>query len=263
MKHALGRYREVDLMGTVISVELADALPGSRLDGLMDQTFAWFREVDDRFSPFKPDSEVSRLDRGEVALADCSPDMRKVVETCGQLWAETSCYFDVYATGHFDPCGYVKGWAVQVASDRLAEAGAVNHCVNAGGDLRVRGHQADGSLWRVGILHPWRRPEVAWVLEATDLAVATSGTYQRGLHVIDPFTGTGSDYLRSVTVVGPDLGVADAYATAAVAMGRPALHWLAGLDGHEAGIVMDDRSSYVSAGLPLARPTDAAPLTIS
>lgn len=241
-------------MGTVISVEIADALPDSRLNDLMDQTFAWFREVDDRFSPFKPDSEVSRLDRGEVALADCSPDMRQVVETCGRLWAETSCYFDVYATGHFDPCGYVKGWSVQVASDRLAEAGVVNHCVNAGGDLRVRGHQADGSLWRVGILHPWRHPEVAWVLEVTDLAVATSGTYQRGLHVIDPFTGMGSDYLRSVTVAGPDLGVADAYATAAVAMGRGGLDWLAELAGYEVAVVTEDGEAFTSDGLPAANP---------
>jgi FAD:protein FMN transferase len=239
-------------MGTVISVELADALPEPRLDDLLEQTFAWFREVDDRFSPFKNGSEVSRLGRGEVALADCSAYLREVVDTCGRLWSETAGYFDVYATGLFDPCGYVKGWSVQVASDRLAEAGAVNHCVNAGGDLCVRGRQADGSPWRVGVLHPWRRPEVAWILEATDLAVATSGTYERGPHVIDPFTGSGPGYLRSVTVIGPDLGLADAYATAAVAMGRAGLDWLAELPGHEVAVVTEDGEAFTSDGLPVA-----------
>lgn len=246
------RYREVDLMGTVISVDLADALPEARLDELMEQAFAWFREVDDRFSPFKHDSEVSRLDRGEIALADCSADLRNVVDTCTRLWSQTSGYFDVYASGHFDPCGYVKGWSVQVASDRLAAGGAANHCVNAGGDLRVRGRQADGSPWRIGVLHPWRRPEVAWVLEATDLAVATSGTYERGPHVINPFTGAGSGYLRSVTVAGPDLGDADAYATAAVAMGRPGLDWLAELPDYEIAIVTEDGEAFTSSGLPTA-----------
>jgi thiamine biosynthesis lipoprotein len=245
-------YRELDMMGTVISVEIADPLPGTRRDELMDETFAWFRDVDERFSPFKEASEVSRLDRRNLAPADCSAGMRQVLDACARLWSQTSGYFDAYATGHFDPCGYVKGWSVQVASDRLAAAGAVNHCVNAGGDLCVRGHQADGSLWRVGILHPWDRPRVAWVLEATDIAVATSGTYERGPHVVDPFTGAGASYLRSVTVVGPDLGIADAYASAAVAMGQAGIAWLAELTGYEVAVVTEDGQAFTSDGLPTA-----------
>jgi FAD:protein FMN transferase len=250
-------------MGTMATVELRPPLPMRLADRLLTEVFEWLHEVDARFSTYRADSEVSRLNRGDIALADCSDDMRLVLAECARLWQETDGYFDAYANGQLDPSGFVKGWSVQVASERLAAAGAVNHFVDAGGDIQTRGRPAPGRRWIIPVRHPWEPDQACWVLSGTDLAVATSGTYERGPHVINPRTGRPAESVQAVTVVGRDLAVADAYATAAVAMGRPALHWLAGLDGHEAGIVMDDRSSYVSAGLPLAGPTDAAPLTIS
>ena len=146
----------------------------------------------------------------------------------------------------------MKGWSVQVASDRLAAAGAGNHCLNAGGDVVIRGRPAPGREWRVGIRHPWDPLAVCWVVSGTDLAVATSGTYERGYHVIDPYRGQPATALRSVTVVGKDLGIADAYATAALAMGLPGLDWLARLDGYESGAVTEDGAAYRSAGFPVA-----------
>jgi len=139
---------------------------------------------------------------------------------------------------------------VQVASDLLVAAGAVNHCVNAGGDVRVRGRPAPDEDWRIGIRHPWEEQQVCWVIRGTDLAIATSGTYERGFHVVDPYRGEPAKELRSVTVVGPDLGRADAYATAALAMGLPGLDWLARLDGYESGAVTEDGRAFRSPGLP-------------
>src|SRR5437016_7882451 len=240
-------------MGTAISLDLADPAPAAELRRAADAVFDWFREVDRRFSTYKPDSEVGRLDRGELALADASADLRAVLDRCADLWRTTDGYFDAYATGRLDPSGYVKGWSVQVASDRLVAAGAGNHCLNAGGDVRVRGRPAAGEEWRVGIRHPWEALAVCWVISGTDLAVATSGTYERGYHVIDPYRGEPATVLRSVTVVGPDLGLADAYATAALAMGRAGLDWLAALDGYESGVVTEDGEAYRSPGLPVAR----------
>ncbi|WBB71114.1 FAD:protein FMN transferase [Micromonospora sp. WMMD812] len=239
-------------MGTAISLDLADDLPAPTLHELADQVFDWMREVDARFSTYRACSEVRRFDRGELLLSEASADLRAVLATCADLWAATDGFFDAYATGGLDPSGYVKGWAAQVASDRLLAAGAANHCVNAGGDVRVRGHAATGRPWRVGVRHPWDATATCLVLTGTDLAVATSGVYERGHHVLDPRRGAPASGLRAVTVVGPDLGVADAYATAAVAMGVAGIGWLDRLPGHTHAIVTDDARLLHSTALPLA-----------
>ncbi|MEV7326773.1 FAD:protein FMN transferase [Micromonospora sp. NPDC093244] len=238
-------------MGTAITLDLADNLPPGRLHELADEVFAWMREVDARFSTYRADSEVSRFDRGEVLLSEASADLRFVLEACADLWGDTDGFFDAYATGRLDPSGFVKGWAAQVASDRLLAAGAGNHCVNAGGDVRVRGLSPAGEPWRIGIRHPWDAMAACLVLTGTDLAVATSGVYERGRHVLDPRRGTPAGGLRSVTVVGTDLGLADAYATAALAMGVTGIGWLDRLDDHTHAVITDDARQYHSAGLPV------------
>jgi thiamine biosynthesis lipoprotein len=241
-------------MGTVVSIELADRLPTGTLTDLIEQTCSWLHEVDARFSTYKEDSEVCLFRRGELPLAQCSADLRHVLEACADLWRQTDGYFDASAAGPLDPSGYVKGWSIEVASARLAAAGSVNHCLNAGGDIRMRGTTADGDPWRVGIRHPWEADKLSWVLALSDGAVATSGTYERGDHIFNPRTGKPARGLRSVTVVGTDLALADAYATAALAMGEAGIAWLAKLsaDGFESAVVTDDGRAFSSAGLPAA-----------
>ncbi|WP_422772990.1 FAD:protein FMN transferase [Plantactinospora sp. WMMC1484] len=252
-----GLRRVEQIMGTPISVQLTDPLPPRRLAALAEQTFDWFREVDERFSTYKENSEVNRFHRGELAIGDCSADLRLVVEACADLWRETDGYFDAYATGRFDPSGYVKGWSVQVASDRLLAAGCRSHWINAGGDIRARGGPRPGEPWRIGIRHPWQDDRICWTLGGNDFAIATSGTYERGFHVIDPYRGAPATALTSVTVVGTDLGRTDAYATAGVAMGQSGLRWLAELPEHEVGIITSDELCYRTDGFPVL-PLDPA-----
>jgi thiamine biosynthesis lipoprotein len=246
-------------MGTLVALQIADPLPASTVDRLADGFFDWMREVDRRFSTYKVDSEVCRLDRGELTVDDASPYLRQVLDACAGLWRETDGYFDVYATGRLDPSGYVKGWSAEVASARLAEAGSVNHFINAGGDVRTRGRPAPGQRWHVPLRHPWRGDGAYLMLAGTDLAVATSGTYERGFHVVDPRTGRPATALRSVTVVGPDLALADGYATAAVAMGEAGLSWLAALDGYQVAVVTEDGRGFCSTGLPVVPPDASVP----
>lgn len=242
------------VMGTVVSIEIADDLPSAELTSLISSTCAWLHEVDQRFSTYKPDSEVCRFRRGDLKPDDLSSDMRHVLDACADLWRDTDGYFDAYATGPLDPSGYVKGWSVEVASARLAASGSTRHSINAGGDVRTRGTNPDGDPWRIGVRHPWEADKVSWILTVTDGAVATSGTYERGDHVWNPRTGGPAHGLRSVTVVGPDLARADAYATAALAMGEPGATWLAGLatQGFESAVVTDDGRAFRSANLPAA-----------
>jgi thiamine biosynthesis lipoprotein len=244
------RLRRVEqVMGTAISLDIAAFDDAA---ALADEVFTWLCEVDERFSTYRDDSEVSRLDRGELTTAAASVELRTVLAACAGLWRDTDGFFDAYATGRLDPSGYVKGWAVQVASDRMLAAGAANHCLNAGGDVRIRGNPRPGEPWRVGIRHPWDPMAVCFVVVGTDLAVATSGTYERGTHVVNPRNGRPATALRSVTVTGSDLGRADAYATAALAMGEPGIGWLATLtaQGYESAVVAEDGRWLTSDGFP-------------
>jgi thiamine biosynthesis lipoprotein len=243
---AIGRRRVEHIMGTAISVHLTTPLPDSTLDRLADETFAWLRLVDQRFSTYRSDSEVNRLHHGELKLGEASSDLRHVLDACADLWRDTGGTFDVYATGCLDPSGYVKGWAAQVASDRLLAAGCPDHCINAGGDVRLRGFHAPGEPWRAGVRDPWHADKLCFVVEGTDLAIATSGVYERGQHIIDPHAGVPAIGLRSVTVIGSDLGVCDAYATAAVAKGTDGIRWLSQLDGYSYAAITADGEFFPS-----------------
>jgi thiamine biosynthesis lipoprotein len=224
VRHIMGMPVEIDA-GAGVDVEPA---------------FAWLRRVDALFSPFRADSEISRLDRGELTPADCAPEVDAVLTRCLALERETRGYFHVRARGKLDPCGLVKGWAVAAAAAALEG----DRCfINAGGDIATRG------WWRIGIRHPLERSRLAAVLEGSDLAVATSGEYERGRHIVDPHTGRPPEGLLSVTIVGPDLATADAYATAAFAMGPAGPAWTATLPGYEALCITADRRVLSTPGL--------------
>jgi FAD:protein FMN transferase len=245
-----GRHRVEEVMGIPVGIDVRD----DGVDpGALDRAFDWLRWVDATFSTYRADSEVSRLNSGELALSDAAPPVREVLMRCAALRERTRGCFDVCARGPIDPSAFVKGWAVEEAARMLVEDGARNLCVHAGGDVRVRGERAPGRPWRVGIQHPRRRDRVAAVLSARDLAVATSGAYERGAHVVDPRTGRAPDGVLSVTVLGPDLGTADAYATAAFAMGVEGPAWTASLDDYEALTILADGRVLSTAGVQRVR----------
>jgi FAD:protein FMN transferase len=127
---------------------------------------------------------------------------------------------------HFDPSGVVKGWSIERAAEILELHGAVNFCINAGGDIAIRGYAHPGEPWRVGIRHPDEPTKSAAVITGVDRPAVATSAYERGVHIIDPSTGEPTADLASVTIVGPDLTYADAYATAAFVMGVDGLNWL-------------------------------------
>jgi FAD:protein FMN transferase len=239
--------RVEDVMGTVVSLDIREPLIDAEVVGAV---FAHLRDIDERFSPYRAGSEIGRLARGELDERDCSLDVRQVLAACDHLATVTDGAFDARKhrpDGSVDPSGYVKGWALEEAGWLIDSAGGRNYWLNAGGDIVARGGSEDGGSWRVGIRHPDDPDRVAAVLRVRDRAVATSGAYERGEHILDPRSAQAPVELRSVTVVGPGLAFTDAYATAIYVMGVAGLRWLDGQTGYAAlAITAGDRVVWTS-----------------
>ena len=238
------------VMGTVVSLDLRDASE-ARARAAFARVVGWLRDVDRRFSTYRPDSEISRLDRGELRLRDASGDVRRVLARCAALREETGGAFDECAGGRLDPSALVKGWAVQRGADMLVAAGHEDFSLNAGGDVVVRGGALPEPVWRVGIQHPRDRDAIAAAVAVTDAAVATSGAYERGAHILDPRGGGAPADVLSVTVVGPDLALADAYSTAAFSLGVDGPAWTLGLGGYESMTILADGRVLCTPAFPM------------
>jgi thiamine biosynthesis lipoprotein len=219
------------VMGMPVTVDVRDE---HAQNSALEEVFADLRFVDQTFSTFIPDSEVSRVDRGELTLDDASLPVRQVLNLCRLYEMATEGYFSAWHTGRLDPSGLVKGWAIERACVILEAHGYRHYFVEAAGDVRTRRPASTGRPWRIGIRHPAERDKVARVILADDLAVATSGTYEKGAHVQNPVTGRPATHWLSLTVVGSDIVEADVYATAALAMGRPGLDFIESLPRFEA-----------------------------
>jgi thiamine biosynthesis lipoprotein len=238
------------VMGTAVSLD-ARGVDGARAAAAFARAMAWLHDVDRRFSTYRPDSEISRIDRGELSVGAASADVRRVLDHCARLRHQTGGAFDERASGRLDPSALVKGWAVERAADLLRSEGLTDFAVNAGGDVVVRGGALPEPVWRVGIQHPLDRRLTATAIGVSDMAVATSGAYERGAHLLDPRSGAAASGVLSVTVVGPDLGLADAYSTAAFALGSDGPRWTLGLDGYEAMTILADEQVLRTPGFPI------------
>jgi thiamine biosynthesis lipoprotein len=207
---------------------------------MLDAAFEEFHVLDRIFSTYRPDSVVSRINRGELDLLEAGGEVGRAIGIAGFYERATDGYFSVWLNGRLDPSGLVKGWAIDRACSILERAGARSYFVDAAGDVRARGGNGSGQPWRIGIRHPVQRDLVAGVISGMDLACATSGTYEKGPHVLDPHTGLPASDLVSVTVVGLDILEADIYATAALAMGNRGLAFIERLPGYEAYVIGSD-----------------------
>ncbi|MFF8094811.1 FAD:protein FMN transferase [Streptomyces sp. NPDC016675] len=239
-------------MGTVFSFDVRGGEPAA-VRAAVDEAVAGLHRVDEVFSTYRADSQVSRLARGELTVGACVPEVAEVLELAVEAERVSDGWFSTSYRGRLDPTGIVKGWAVERAARRIAAAGATGVNVNGGGDVQVLGTPGAGRPWRVGVADPLRPGGLAAVVSAAaaELAVATSGTAERGAHIVDPRTGRSAvTDLVSVTVVAPRLIWADCWATAAFARGaREGLRWLESLDGVEALLVTAEDEVRCTGGL--------------
>jgi thiamine biosynthesis lipoprotein len=235
-----GHHHVEFVMGMAVSIDIRDpATPPAAIGDVVD----WLHHVDRTFSTHKSESPISAIGRGELDLDDAGDEIRDVLRLCEALRLDSNGVFDAFEVPapngtRFDPSGLVKGWSIERAAELLERHGCRNFCLNAGGDIAIRGNPTGNDPWRVGVRHPAEAHQLALVINAHQrLAIATSATYERGAHIIDPRTGQYTTELASVTVVGPDLTFADAYATTVFVMGLGGLAWLTDHAGYDAYVI--------------------------
>ncbi|MFC4241987.1 FAD:protein FMN transferase [Gryllotalpicola reticulitermitis] len=248
-------------MGTVVSLDLRVPAP----DALVARAFAVFDDAEARFSPFRADSELSRVGRSELALAEASTELREVLAIGEAFERASGGAFSLRHDGRLDANGVVKGWATQRAADLLSDGGATDFCLNAGGDLVTRGAPAPRQRWQAGIRDPRDPAHLLGVMVLGEAAMATSGAYERGPHIFDGRSGESARYWASITVVDPDLTVADVLATAVFAMGPAGPGWAHREFGcsvvaarPDGGIVVAGPVEWAESQVPQPAPTEAS-----
>jgi thiamine biosynthesis lipoprotein len=250
-------YYLEEVMGTVVVFDLylEASIDRNQIEPLVDRARAILHQADDLFSTWKRESPVSRLRRGAATLDDMPEDVIEVLTLCSRAREMSRGWFDPWAMpGGVDPTGYVKGWAAQRALRALDHDGVVGAMVNAAGDIATRGRPGVDAPFRIGVTDPGAHGRLTCVVDVCG-AIATSGTYERGQHLIDPFTLRPVARASSSSVVGPDLGVADALATALAVAGRDFLGLLEGVANYEGLVFEDDGSWSSTTGFPFAANT--------
>lgn len=218
MRHAF------ETMGTVCSVDLPESH-----DGCAPQIAEIFRHYDERYSLYRPDSELSRIAAGALTLAHASAEVRATFERSNDWSLATGGLFSSQRPdGVLDLNGIVKAEAIEAAGEFLDDSGCPTSSINVGGDILVR---TDNDPWITGIVDPANPGALltSLPLGGDRRALATSGSAERGDHIWLGGRLTPSDFVQ-VSVAAADIVTADVLATAIVAGGTDSLdeitdHW--------------------------------------
>lgn len=210
-------------MGMPITIEVLDRnIMGADIENI----FTYFKTIDERYSTYKPSSEISKINDG-LGRNQWSKEMLHVLKLCAETSKLTHGYFNIEHNGRLDPSGLVKGWAIQNAANKFQELGARNFYIEAGGDIQAHGVNAQGQPWAVGIRSPFNLGEIVKVVHLHNQGMATSGTYIRGSHIYNPFDENDPlANIASLTVIGPNVYEADRFATAAFAMSERSISFI-------------------------------------
>jgi thiamine biosynthesis lipoprotein len=158
--------------------------------------------------------------------------------------------------------GIGKGYAAERARLILRQQGIESGIVNAAGDLTTWGSQPDGKPWTIGISNPDAAEHPFSYLNISDMAVATSGNYEKFAvidgekysHTIDPKTGYPVRGIKSVTIISTNAEIADAMATPVTVMGiEVGLNLINQVKGVECIIIDDHNKIYVSKNIKITR----------
>jgi thiamine biosynthesis lipoprotein len=213
-------------MGTVVSIRLAHTKPDDvRALAAVAAAAEVFEEFNARFSLYLEESELSKISRGEIALAHSSTEMREAYARAIDWRSRTNGDFTPHRPdGVIDLNGTIKAEAINAAARTLQEHGFNDFSLNCGGDVLVSGTPESGS-WVTGIADPGPNNTMLSAVQHTEewCAIATSSITERGEHIWSrPETATDAIFTQ-VSVVADNIVTADVWATAVMAGGQRAL----------------------------------------
>lgn len=243
--NTLTTFEHVEVcMGTTFRFAGRSPLSEADTHNVIAQACEILHEADRTFSLYKPDSPLSRLARGETSVRELPPVVDEIWGECDSWQEATDGWFSAMTPQNtFDPSGVVKTWAAKRAAEYIVQAGIEDFTMNAGGDVWLSNKLSSDIDWRIAISKPISiaSPDAGILtvidLKNTDyLAMATSGSAERGNHIWDPKSPEKSapTELVQVSVVANDLVTADVWATAAFAEGIRAVEHLNKIEGIEA-----------------------------
>lgn len=238
------------MMGMPITVEIVSPLSPVVVKMTLDRAFEYFSYVENKFSVYRENSEISEINRGTISINQASADMQEIFLLAEMTKKETDGYFDIVnRKGIFDPSGIVKGWAIYNVAKLIKTDGFENFFVDAGGDIQVNGFNQDGERWRVGIENPFDQGKYVKKVTLTNQGIATSGTYIRGQHIYNPKQkDLEIKDIVSLSVIGPNVFEADRFATSVFAMGREGIIFLEKQKNLEGYIITSDGKAVMTSG---------------
>jgi len=208
------------VFGSAASLAVVGPLPSAAVEA----TFARLNEIEDRFSTYRPNSEICQIRDGALARSAAHPETQQILDICDALFEESGGIFDAWHAGRnagLEPAGYVKGWAIGVAGAILREHGVENFSIGIGGDITAFGGGPAGIGWSVGVVDPRRNTTLVARVALRNAAIATSGMAERPGHLRDASSGAAAESpWLSFTVVGHDIARVDALATICFLEGR-------------------------------------------
>ncbi len=236
-------------MATIMAMPVTIDINETNIDkSVFDKVFEYLRYIDNKFSTYKNNSEIEKINRKEIHYYEYSKDMKTILKLSEKTKKETNGYFDIKHNDKLDPSGIVKGFAIHKACQILKKSGYKNYYIEIAGDIEISGLNQDRKKWRVGIENPFSRGEIIKVLELTNKGIATSGKYIRGEHIWNNTKDQTKNEAISITVISNNVYNADRFATAAFAMGEKGILFIEKLKNTEGYMVMNNKKAIFTSG---------------
>lgn len=233
------------------NVIIADEKNAATIKKIIDEIKIFLRDVESELSPFLPQSEISKINSGQIKIADASARAQHILNLCDETKKLSGGYFDIKKNNkmrNIDPCGLVKGWVISQSAMILKRRGFNNFLVEISGDMQTSGRPKNKKFWAIGIRDPFEKNRIIKILNLSDQGIATSGTAEKGCHIYNPVDNKTENDLISLTAVSPSVFDADRFATAAFAMGRRGLNFLENKKGLEGYAIFKNQTAAFTSG---------------